>query len=143
MPFALIGVFWFLYLTGNTLNILSGAGILLLAGIVVNNAIVLVDRINSLRRSGVGERESLLKAGEQRLRPIVMTALTTTVGLLPMAFGANDKGRLIYSPLAISVLGGLISSTILIPMVTPIIYSLTDDISKKLRTWWAILRTAG
>lgn len=128
MPFALIGIYWALFITGNTLNVLSGAGMLLLAGIVVNNAIVLVDHINNLRKKGMDKTESLIKATSDRLRPIMMTGATTLVGLFPMAIGANDQGRLIYSPLAIAVLGGIFTSTILVPLLIPVIYSYSDDV---------------
>lgn len=127
MPFAVIGVYWGLFITGNTMNVLSGAGMLLLAGIVVNNAIVLVDHINNLRKKGLDKRESLVKAASDRLRPIMMTGATTLVGLFPMALGANDQGRLIYSPLAIAVLGGIFTSTTLVPILIPVIYSYSDD----------------
>ncbi len=142
MPFAVIGVYWGLFMTGNTLNVLSGAGILLLAGIVVNNAIVLVDHIHNLRQSGLGRKQSLLGASRDRLRPILMTAMTTMVGLLPMALGANDQGRMIYSPLAIAVLGGLFTSTLMIPMLIPTVYSLSDDVMIRLNNWWLSLRAA-
>lgn len=142
MPFAVIGIYWSLFITGNTLNVLSGAGILLLAGIVVNNAIVLVDHVHNLRKLGMGEKESLVKACEDRIRPIIMTAITTMVGLLPMALGANDQGRMIYSPLAISVLGGLLTSTLLVPMLIPVIYSLSDDVVRKIRGWGRGMRDA-
>jgi HAE1 family hydrophobic/amphiphilic exporter-1 len=127
MPFAVIGVYWGLFITGNTMNVLSGAGMLLLAGIVVNNAIVLVDHINNLRKKGLNKTESLIKATSDRLRPIMMTGATTLVGLFPMALGANDQGRLIYSPLAIAVLGGIFTSTMLVPILIPVIYSYSDD----------------
>lgn len=142
MPFAIIGLYWSLFLTGNTLNVLSGAGVLLLAGIVVNNAIVLVDHVHNLRKLGLGNKESLLKACEDRIRPIIMTAITTMVGLAPMALGANDQGRMIYSPLAIAVLGGLFTSTMLVPMLIPVIYSLSDDVVRVVRAWGSGIRNA-
>jgi len=142
MPFGAIGVYWALYLTGNTINILSGAGMLLLAGIVVNNAIVLVDHVNILRRRGESRFQSLMGASRDRLRPILMTAATTIVGLFPMAMGANDQGRMIYSPLAISVLGGMLTSTILIPIITPTLYSASDDVVIRLKNWYKTLKSA-
>jgi len=137
IPFALTGAYWSLFLTGNTLNIISGAGMLLLTGIVVNNAIVLVDRVHNLRKQGYGPRESLIRGSRDRFRPILMTAITTMVGLFPMALGANDQGRMIYSPLAIAVLGGLFTSTLLIPVVIPTIYSVSDSAVARLKRWWA------
>lgn len=134
LPFAMIGVVFALLISGATFNILSGAGCLLLVGIVVNNAIVLVDHIHNLRNRGHSEIDSLINASRDRLRPIMMTALTTIVGLLPMALGLNDTGRMMYSPLAIAVLGGLLVSTFLTPFIIPMIYSLFDDLSSWLRT---------
>ncbi len=142
IPFALTGAYWSLYLTGNTLNIISGAGMLLLTGIVVNNAIVLVDHVHNLRKKGYSARESLLQGSRDRFRPILMTAITTMVGLFPMALGANDQGRMIYSPLAIAVLGGLLTSTLLIPVVIPTIYSVSDSAVLRLRKWWAGVTSA-
>jgi HAE1 family hydrophobic/amphiphilic exporter-1 len=140
-PFALIGVAFFLIMTGSTFNALSGAGCLLLVGIVVNNAIVLVDHIHNLRKQGLGERDSLMRGAQDRLRPIMMTALTTIMGLLPMALGLSDTARMMYSPLAIAVLGGLVSSTFFTPLIIPLIYSLTDDAIKFLRQLWKYATT--
>ena len=131
IPLGWIGIVLALTITGSTFNILSGAGTLLLIGIVVNNAIVLVDHIKNLRRRGLSERESLIQAVKDRFRPITMTAMTTIIGLAPMAFGFNDTAKMVYSPLAIAVMGGLIASTFLTPLVIPVIYSLTDS----LREW--------
>jgi HAE1 family hydrophobic/amphiphilic exporter-1 len=136
LPFALIGVAAFLIVTGSTFNALSGAGCLLLIGVVVNNAIVLVDHIRNLRKQGLSERDSLMKGSEDRLRPIMMTALTTIMGLLPMALGLSDIGSMMYSPLAIAVLGGLVSSTVLTPLIIPLVYSLSDDAIRFLKQVW-------
>lgn len=143
MPFGLIGVYWFLYIAGHTLNVLSGAGVLLLAGVVVNNAIVLVDHVNQLRARGLDRHQSLVQATEDRLRPILLTAVTTIVGLIPMAMGASDQGRLIYSPLAVAVLGGMLTSTLLIPLLIPTIYSISDDAVARLRRWWKSVAASG
>lgn len=139
LPFATIGVVFALLISRATFNVLSGAGCLLLVGIVVNNAIVLVDHIHNLRKKGLGDKESLLQASADRFRPIMMTALTTIVGLLPMAMGVNDTGRMMYSPLGIAVLGGLVVSTFLTPFVIPIIYSLTDDLVRWFRQLWRMM----
>lgn len=141
IPFAMVGVFWGLFLTGNTLNILSGTGMLLLSGIVVNNAIVLVSHISDLRKAGLNEMESLIQASHDRLRPILMTAMTTIMGLVPMAMGSSDPGRAVYAPLAIAVLGGFVSSTIMIPLVIPLIYSLTDDLNSWMKKGWVAARS--
>ena len=97
----------------------------MLAGIVVNNAIVLVDYINHLRRSGLSKIEAIAQAGEVRLRPILMTTSTTVLGLLPMALGLGD-GAEIRTPMAITVVAGLISSTLLTLVIIPTVYSLMD-----------------
>ena len=142
LPFTMIGVVLGLFLTGSTFNVLSGTGCLLLVGVVVNNAIVLVDHVNNLRKKGYSQRESLIQGSKDRLRPIMMTALTTIMGLLPMALGSNDTGRMMYSPLAIAVLGGLAASTFLTPFVIPVIYSMFDGLIVRLRRVWDQFREA-
>jgi len=136
IPLGAIGVGLTLALTRTTFNVLSGAGVLLLVGIVVNNAIVLVSHINNLRRQGIGERESLIKGAKDRLRPIAMTSMTTVIGLLPMALGLNDTGRMVYSPLALAVMGGMIASTFFTPLVIPLIYSVLDFLKKRISLLW-------
>jgi HAE1 family hydrophobic/amphiphilic exporter-1 len=125
IPLALIGVIFVLFVTGVPLSVVVFLGMIMLAGIVVNNAIVLVDYINHLRRSGVSKIESIVQAGEVRLRPILMTTSTTVLGLLPMALGLGD-GAEIRTPMAITVVAGLISSTILTLVIIPTVYSLLD-----------------
>lgn len=125
IPLALIGVILVLFVTGVPLSVVVFLGMIMLAGIVVNNAIVLVDYINHLRRSGVSKLESIVQAGEVRLRPILMTTSTTVLGLLPMALGLGD-GAEIRTPMAITVVAGLISSTILTLVIIPTVYSLLD-----------------
>ena len=142
LPFSLIGVTAGLLISRATFNALSGAGCLLLVGVVVNNAIVLVDHVHNLRKQGLSDRDSLLRASDDRLRPIMMTAITTIVGLLPMSLGLNDTGEMVYSPLAVSVLGGLFTSTYLTPTVIPVVYSLTDDAVRVLKAFWVKLREA-
>jgi hydrophobic/amphiphilic exporter-1 (mainly G- bacteria), HAE1 family len=97
----------------------------MLAGIVVNNAIVLVDLINQLRADGMERTAAIIEAGRARLRPIVMTTLTTTLGLLPMAIGFGD-GAEVRAPMAITVIGGLLFSTLLTLVVIPVVYSMLD-----------------
>ncbi len=101
-------------------------GVIMLVGIVVNNAIVLVDYINLLRARGVKLRDSLLEAGERRLRPVLMTTLTTFFGMLPMAI-SQDQGAELWRPLAVSVMGGLLISTIVTLVIVPVIYSLFEE----------------
>jgi hydrophobic/amphiphilic exporter-1 (mainly G- bacteria), HAE1 family len=127
MPMAAVGVIWAFYLTGQTLNLMGYIGIIMLAGIVVNNAIVLVDYINFLRREeGVEMKEAIVRAGCRRLRPIFMTTLTTVLALLPLALGFGE-GAEIRAPMAIAVIGGLLSSTILTLVIIPVIYSIFED----------------
>ncbi len=125
IPLALIGVIGVLFVTGIPLSVVVFLGIIMLAGIVVNNAIVLVDYINHLRRSGLSKLEAIVQAGEVRLRPILMTTSTTVLGLLPMALGLGD-GAEIRTPMAITVVAGLISSTLLTLVIIPTVYSLVD-----------------
>lgn len=123
IPLAIIGVVIFLYLLKIPLSIVVFLGMIMLAGIVVNNAIVLVDYINHLRRKGMNKHQAIVNAGKVRLRPILMTTATTVLGLLPMALGLGD-GAEIRTPMAITVIVGLLSSTILTLVVIPTVYSI-------------------
>ncbi len=125
VPFALIGTLVTLWLADVTISIVVLIGVILLAGIVVNNAIILVDYTNQLRRGGMSKRDALEKAGRVRLRPILMTTLTTVLGLLPMAIGFGEGSEL-RSPMALTVIGGLITSTALTLLIIPAVYSLVD-----------------
>lgn len=125
IPLALIGAVLALFITGTSINIVAFIGIIMLAGIVVNNAIVLVDLINQLQAQGKERLDSILEAGTTRLRPILMTSLTTTLGLLPMAMGFGE-GSEVRTPMAITVIGGLTVSTFLTLVVIPVVYSLLD-----------------
>lgn len=122
---ALVGVLLTIYLLNIAISVIVLIGVIMLAGIVVNNAIVLVDYINQLRRRGEDRINAIMTAGRVRLRPIVMTTATTVLGLLPMALGIGE-GAEIRTPLAITVIAGLISSTILTLIVIPVIYTLVD-----------------
>jgi HAE1 family hydrophobic/amphiphilic exporter-1 len=125
VPLGAIGVIWTLLATGQTVSVVVFIGAIMLAGIVVNNGIVLIDYINQLRRSGVEKFAALKEAGKVRLRPIVMTTLTTVLGLLPMALGLGE-GAEIRAPMALTVIGGLLGATILTLLVIPTLYSLVD-----------------
>ena len=125
VPFSLIGVLATLYLFDVTVSIVVLIGVIMLAGIVVNNAIILVDYTNRLRRQGAKKIEALRKAGQVRLRPILMTTATTVLGLAPMALGLGEGSEL-RSPMAITVIGGLITSTALTLLIIPAVYSLLD-----------------
>jgi len=121
IPLALVGVAAGLLLTGTTITVIVLIGAVMLVGIVVNNAIVLIDTINRLRRAGVAKREAVIRAGHLRLRPILMTTLTTILGLTPMAL-AWGEGAELRSPLAITVASGLLLSTLLTLVVIPAAY---------------------
>jgi HAE1 family hydrophobic/amphiphilic exporter-1 len=122
VPMALIGVVPTLLLTGTTMNLQSLMGLVMLIGIVVNNAIVLVDAVNLLRREhGLSILDAVLEAGRLRLRPILMTTLTTVLGLLPLALGIG-VGAEIQAALARVVIGGLLASTLVTLVLIPVTY---------------------
>ncbi len=130
VPMALIGVLIGIFVTGQNLSVPSLIGVITLAGIVVNNAIVLVDYINQERDSGKSKREAILSAAPIRLRPIMMTALTTILGLLPLSLGIGEGAEL-QQPIAVVVISGLSFATLLTLYLLPVIYSLITD----LRDW--------
>ncbi len=125
IPLALIGAVLALYLTGTTISVVVFIGLILLAGIVVNNAIVLIDLINQLREKGTDKLEAIMEGAKSRLRPILMTTLTTTLALLPLAIGFGDGAEL-RAPMGITVIGGLLVSTLLTLVVIPVMYSILD-----------------
>lgn len=126
VPFAATGALGALLLTGTPLGVPALIGMLMLVGIVVSNAIVLIDLINQYRTAGRPLREAVTEGARQRLRPIVMTAAATIFALLPMAFGATGGGAFISQPLALVVIGGLLSSTLLTLLVVPALYTLYE-----------------
>lgn len=132
LPFAVIGSFAGLYLAGETISVSVMMGLLMLIGIIVTNAIVLVDRIVRMEHEGMEMREAILEAGTTRLRPILMTAIATMGALAPMLFGAGGGG-LISKGLAITVIGGLASSTLLTLIIVPIVYEVLSKMFKKNR----------
>ena len=132
VPFAVVGAFWTLFLTGTIMDSVGWIGILILVGVVVNNGIVLIDRIHRLRGEGVERRRAVLEGAGQRVRPILMTALTTIVGLLPMALGEASSEALDYRALATCVAGGLAISTLFTLWAVPVAYTLVDDLAQSL-----------
>ncbi|MFH1313808.1 MAG: efflux RND transporter permease subunit [Candidatus Eisenbacteria bacterium] len=139
--FAIVGVFWFFMITGTTMTIMAMIGILILIGVVVNNGIVLIDYVNQLRAKGVKRDEALVEAGGARLRPILMTAGTTILSLVPLCIVTTQigGGGPPYFPMARAIVGGLGFSTVITLLVLPTIYVLLDD----LRAWSArVIRTA-
>jgi HAE1 family hydrophobic/amphiphilic exporter-1 len=133
VPLALIGVLWVLFFTGTTINMQSLMGVLLLGGIVVNNAIVYITYTNQLRREkGIPLLEAVIEAGRVRLRPILMTALTTSFGLVPMAL-AIGSGNELRAPMARAVIGGLIVSTFLTLVFIPTLYVIIEQRGERRR----------
>lgn len=126
LPLSVGGAFGGLWLTGRTLNIFSMIGMVMLMGLVTKNAILLVDYTNFLRRGGMDRNEALLKAGPVRLRPILMTALSTIAGMIPVAIGLGE-GAESRAPMGACVVGGMMTSTVLTLVVIPVVYSLVDD----------------
>ncbi|MBI5805214.1 efflux RND transporter permease subunit [candidate division TA06 bacterium] len=132
VPLGIVGVIWGLFLTGINFSVIVFIGIIMLVGIVVSNAILLVDYANVLRREGLALYQAVIKAGHTRLRPILMTTLTTIVGMVPMALGIGESSET-YAPLAISVISGLIASTVLTLVFVPTLYVLFEERLKKHR----------
>ncbi len=130
VPLAAIGVLWILFLTGTTFNMQSNMGCVMLAGIVVNNAILLVDQTNRLRDEKYAVVDALMEAGRRRLRPILMTTATTVLGLIPLAIGIGEGGEA-QAPMARVVMGGLLSSTFITLVLVPVVYSLFESRKSK------------
>jgi len=131
IPLAAIGVILILFLTNTTFNVQSYIGCIMLGGIVVNNAILLVDYTNLLRRRDkMPIREAIEEAGRRRLRPILMTATTTIFALLPLALGLSEGGEA-QAPMARAVIGGLLSSTLITLVIVPVVYSVFEEMGKK------------
>jgi hydrophobic/amphiphilic exporter-1 (mainly G- bacteria), HAE1 family len=133
LPLSLVGVALALMATGDTLNVMSMIGVIMLMGLVTKNAILLVDFANQARREGLGRDEALIRAGSTRLRPIVMTTLAMIFGMLPLAF-AIGAGAEMRAPMARAVIGGLITSTLLTLVVVPVVYSYLDGMPERLRS---------
>ncbi|UCG27596.1 MAG: efflux RND transporter permease subunit [Bacteroidales bacterium] len=132
IPLAGVGAVLIFFILGLTLNIMAYIGIIMLAGIAVNDSIILVDVINQRIRDGMSRKEAIIEAGRVRIRPIVMTSITTILALLPLTFGFGESASL-RSPLAIAVIGGLVTSTILTLIVIPCVYYVLDQLKEKLR----------
>ncbi|MGW3943652.1 efflux RND transporter permease subunit [Streptomyces phaeochromogenes] len=126
IPFAATGAIGLLVITGTPMGVPSMIGMLMLIGIVVTNAIVLIDLINQYRKQGYGVVEAVVEGGRHRLRPILMTALATIFALLPMALGITGEGGFIAQPLAVVVIGGLITSTLLTLLLVPTLYAMVE-----------------
>ncbi len=142
VPFAYLGVVWTLYLTETPLDMMARIGIVILVGVVVNNAIVLVDIANRLREEGKTRYEALLDAGRHRFRPIMMTTLTTVCGLIPMALGTSKVVGMAYAPLGRTMIGGLLAATLLTLVIVPLFYALLDDLREFVGRVWASIFAA-
>ncbi|MEM9408104.1 MAG: efflux RND transporter permease subunit, partial [Acidobacteriota bacterium] len=124
-PLSFIGAFLALKVSGRPLDMLGGIGLLVLMGLVMKNGILLIDYVNQLRRDGMGREEAILAAGPARLRPVLMTAASLVLGLLPTAL-SNSQGAEFRAPIAVLTIGGMITSTLLTLVVVPVIYDLVD-----------------
>ena len=143
IAFSIVGVFWFFLMTGTTFSFMASIGIMILIGVVVNNGIVLIDHVNNLRRDGMGRDAAILQAGRDRLRPILMTVLTTILGLLPLAIsttkvGGDNIGSPPYFPMARAIIGGLAFSTLTSLVLVPYLYAVLDDLNRWARKVMAV-----
>ena len=127
LPLAIIGALAALAITGRSLGLPAMMGILMLIGIVVTNAIVLISFVEQLRERGLSVYDALIQGGRVRLRPILMTAITTSIALLPLAAFVEDEGGILSAELATVVIGGLVSSTVLTLVVVPVVYTLANE----------------
>jgi HAE1 family hydrophobic/amphiphilic exporter-1 len=142
VPLALFGVSTFFFITNITLNTTSYLGLLTLFGIVVNNGIILIDHIRSLRKSGMSKNEAIVQGGKDRMRPIIMTAITTMVGVLPLAlpillpdlFPAVSRRAQMWAPIAVAIIGGLTTSTFFTLIILPTFYSISDSVTTAVKT---------
>jgi HAE1 family hydrophobic/amphiphilic exporter-1 len=125
IPLAITGAIWALWLTGTTVNVVAYIGLIMLAGIVVNQSIVLIDAVNQARERGLSKHDAIVEGGKLRLRPILITKLTTILGLLPMALGIGE-GAEVRAPMAITVIGGVLLTTFLTLLVIPVVYAVLD-----------------
>ena len=128
LPIAALGVAWAMYLFSTAMDTISLIGVILLVGIVVNNKIVLIDHINQLRKQGLPRYDAVMQGGRDRLRPVLMTALTTILGCIPLALGSKLGGDVSFASLGIALIGGLTTGSFLTLFVVPLIYTLIDDL---------------
>ena len=131
IPLAVVGAVLLFFITGTTINMMGVIGIVMLGGIAVNNSIILVDRINQLSQAGMELTDAIVEAGQQRIRPIIMTTLTTILAMFPMTFGFGE-GASLRSPMAIAVIGGLITSTLMSLMVIPCVYYVLEKMKRRI-----------
>jgi len=142
LPFAMAGAFWLLWATGTDFDQPAAIGLLLLIGIVVNNGIVMLEHINTYRRQGMDRFDAMIRGGRERLRPILMTAITTLVGLIPIVVQRPALAGIYYYSMALVLMGGLAISTVLTALMLPAVTSLLEDLSVRLGTAFRILPRA-
>jgi HAE1 family hydrophobic/amphiphilic exporter-1 len=141
VPFALLGVGVVMKLAGQPWDTMTMIGMIVLMGVVVNNAIVLINHINFLREGGLTREDAVIKGGQHRLRPILITAITTILGMTPMVapflfpqwFGPVEGRAATWAPIGLVIIGGLTTSTFLTLIIIPTIYSLVDDFTRFIR----------
>ncbi len=139
---AFVGVYWSMYFTDTPLDTISLIGAILMCGIIVNNGIVIIDHINQLRKEGAARREAVLQAGHNRFRPVLMTSLTTILGVVPLAIGAGGNASALTS-LGRALVGGLTAGTALTLLVVPVAYTLVDDVQVWFRNYAGNLAQLG
>jgi HAE1 family hydrophobic/amphiphilic exporter-1 len=127
VPLAFMGVYWSMFILQTSMDTVSFIGCILMIGVVVNNGILIVDHINQLRKQGLNRRDAILEGGHDRLRPVMMTALTTILGCVPLAFGGDVGGEVSFQSLGRALIGGMTTGTFLTLMVVPLFYTLIDD----------------
>ena len=125
---AALGAYWALFVTGTPLDSIAAIGFIILIGVVVNNGIVLIELVTRLRREGLPRQQALVEASCRRLRPILMTAMTTIFGILPMAYGGSGNSGISYTPMGRVVVGGLTAGTLLTLFMVPVLYSMLDNL---------------
>ena len=132
IPMAVVGSVFLFFFMQMSFNVMAYIGMIMLVGIAVNDSIILVDAINQLIREGMSRREAIIEAGRRRIRPIIMTSLTTILALLPLTIGFGESVAL-RSPMALAVIGGLVTSTLLTLAVIPCVYDVIDQARKTMK----------
>lgn len=143
VPLAFLGVYWAMFITKTPMDTIALIGCILMVGVIVNNGIVIVDHINQLRLQGYGRLEAILKGGRDRFRPVMMTALTTILGCIPLAMGGSSPGGVSFVGLGRAFIGGLTSGTVLTLVVVPLMYTFVDDFHLWLRGYIADVASLG
>ena len=131
IPFAATGTILALWLTGTPLGLPSLVGMLMLIGIVVTNAIVLIDLVNQYRRHGMALDDALLRGGQNRVRPIIMTAAATIMAMIPPALGLSGQSSFVSAPMAVAVIGGLVASTLITLVIVPVLYRMIEGLKER------------